>query len=206
MKEIIMATNNAHKLEEVRQILGDEFLVRGLAEIGCHEDIPETADSLEGNALQKARYVHDHYGFDCFADDTGLEVTALEGGPGVYTARFGAMNGYGESHDADANIQCLLDKLEEAEDRSARFRTVVALVQNGEEHLFEGIVEGEILMQKVGEGGFGYDPIFAPIEADGLAFAQMKAEDKNAISHRGRAIIKLVEFLKSNYSLSIARI
>lgn len=200
MKEIIMATNNAHKLEEVRQILGDEFLVRGLAEIGCHEDIPETADSLEGNALQKARYVHDHYGFDCFADDTGLEVTALKGGPGVYTARFGAMNGYGESHDADANIQCLLDKLEEAEDRSARFRTVVALVQNGEEHLFEGIVEGEILMQKVGEGGFGYDPIFAPIEADGLAFAQMKAEDKNAISHRGRAIIKLVEFLKSNYS------
>ena len=195
-----MATNNAHKLEEVRQILGDEFLVRGLAEIGCHEDIPETADSLEGNALQKARYVHDHYGFDCFADDTGLEVTALEGGPGVYTARFGAMNGYGESHDADANIQCLLDKLEEAEDRSARFRTVVALVQNGEEHLFEGIVEGEIRMQKVGEGGFGYDPIFAPIEADGLAFAQMKAEDKNAISHRGRAIIKLVEFLKSNYS------
>lgn len=193
-----MATNNTHKLEEVRQILGDRFLVRGLTEIGCHEDIPETADTLEGNALQKARYVHDHYGVDCFADDTGLEVTALEGGPGVYTARFGAMNGYGKSHDADANIQCLLDKLEEAEDRGARFRTVVALVQNGEEHLFEGIVEGEILMQKVGEGGFGYDPIFAPIEADGLAFAQMSAEDKNAISHRGRAIMKLVEFLKNN--------
>jgi XTP/dITP diphosphohydrolase len=198
MREIIMATNNTHKLEEVRQILGDEFLVRGLAEIGCNEDIPETADTLEGNALQKVRYVHDHYGVDCFADDTGLEVTALEGGPGVYTARFGAMNGYGESHDADANIQCLLDKLEEAEDRSARFRTVVALVQNGEEHLFEGIVEGNILRQKVGEGGFGYDPVFAPIEADGLAFAQMPAEDKNAISHRGRAIMKLVEFLKSN--------
>lgn len=193
-----MATNNTHKLEEVRQILGDEFLVRGLAEIGCNEDIPETADTLEGNALQKARYVHDHYGVDCFADDTGLEVTALKGGPGVYTARFGAMNGYGESHDADANIQCLLDKLEETEDRSARFRTVVALVQNGEEHLFEGIVEGNILRQKVGEGGFGYDPVFAPIEADGLAFAQMPAEDKNAISHRGRAIMKLVEFLKSN--------
>lgn len=198
MREIIMATNNTHKLEEVRQILGDEFLVRGLAEIGCNEDIPETADTLEGNALQKARYVHDHYGVDCFADDTGLEVTALKGGPGVYTARFGAMNGYGESHDADANIQCLLDKLEETEDRSARFRTVVALVQNGEEHLFEGIVEGNILRQKVGEGGFGYDPVFAPIEADGLAFAQMPAEDKNAISHRGRAIMKLVEFLKSN--------
>jgi XTP/dITP diphosphohydrolase len=195
-----MATNNAHKLEEVRQILGNEFLVKGLAEIGCHEDIPETSDTLEGNALQKARYVHDHYGVDCFADDTGLEVTALEGAPGVYTARFGAMNGYGESHDADANIQCLLDKLEEAEDRGARFRTVVALVKNGEEHLFEGIVEGEILTQKVGEGGFGYDPVFAPIEANGLAFAQMAAKEKNAISHRGRAITKLVEFLKNNKS------
>lgn len=193
-----MATNNAHKLEEVRQILGDGFLVKGLAEIGCHEDIPETADTLEGNALQKALYVHDHYGVDCFADDTGLEVTALEGAPGVFTARFGAMNGYGESHDAEANIQCLLDKLEEAEDRTARFRTVVALVQNGEEHLFEGIVEGEILMQKVGEGGFGYDPVFAPLEGNGLAFAQMSAEDKNAISHRGRAIASLVEFLKNN--------
>ena len=198
MRELVMATNNAHKLEEVRQILGNEFLVKGLAEIGCHEDIPETSDTLEGNALQKARYVHDHYGVDCFADDTGLEVMALEGAPGVYTARFGAMNGYGESHDADANIQCLLDKLEEAEDRSARFRTVVALVKNGEEHLFEGIVEGEILTQKVGEGGFGYDPVFAPIEANGLAFAQMAAEEKNAISHRGRAITKLVEFLKNN--------
>lgn len=198
MREIIMATNNAHKLEEVRQILGDEFLVRGLAEIGCHEDIPETADTLEGNALQKARYVHDHYGVDCFADDTGLEVAVLGGAPGVYTARFGAMNGYGESHNADANIQCLLDKLEEAEDRSARFRTVVALVQNGEEHLFEGIVEGEILLQKVGEGGFGYDPVFAPLEGNGLAFAQMSAEAKNAISHRGRAIMNLVEFLKNN--------
>ena len=198
MREIIMATNNAHKLEEVRQILGNKFLVKGLAEIGCHEDIPETADTLEGNALQKARYVHEHYGVDCFADDTGLEVSALQGAPGVFTARFGAMNGYGESHDADANIQCLLDKLEEAEDRTARFRTVVALVQNGEEHLFEGIVEGKILTQKVGEGGFGYDPVFAPSEGKGLAFAQMSAENKNAISHRGRAISKLVEFLKSN--------
>jgi len=197
MKEIIMATNNAHKLEEVRQILGDEFLVKGLADIGCHEDIPETADTLEGNAQQKVRYVHEHYGVDCFADDTGLEVTALEGAPGVYTARFGAMNGYGESHDAKANIQCLLDKLEEAEDRSARFRTVVALIMNGEEHLFEGIVEGEILTQEVGEGGFGYDPVFAPLEGNGLAFAQMTAEEKNAISHRGRAITKLVEFLKN---------
>ena len=169
MKEIIMATNNAHKLEEVRQILGNAYHVKGLAEIGCHEDIPETADTLEGNALQKVRYVHEHYGVDCFADDTGLEVSALNGAPGVYTARFGAMNGYGESHDANANIRCLLDKLQDATDRSARFRTVVALVQDGKEHLFEGIVEGEILQQKAGQGGFGYDPVFAPKEGNGLA-------------------------------------
>lgn len=197
-----MATNNAHKLEEVRQILGEGFTVKGLRDIGCTEDIPETADTLEGNALQKARYVHEHYGVDCFADDTGLEVDALDGAPGVFTARFGAMNGYGESHDAEANIQCLLDKLEEAETRTARFRTVIALIQHGEEHLFEGIVEGEILPQCAGEGGFGYDPVFAPIEADGLAFAQMSAEAKNAISHRGRATQKLVEHLKSGTSLA----
>ena len=186
MKELIMATNNAHKLEEVRQILGSAFTVKSLNDIGCTEDIPETADTLEGNALQKALYVHEHYGVDCFADDTGLEVDALNGAPGVYTARFGAMNGYGESHDADANIQCLLDKLEEAETRKARFRTVIALVQGG---------KGKILQQRVGNGGFGYDPIFAPVEANGLAFAQMSAEAKNAISHRGRATKKLVEYL-----------
>ena len=159
------------------------------------EDIPETADTLEGNALQKARYVHEHYGVNCFADDTGLEVDALNGAPGVYTARYGAMNGYGESHDVDANIRCLLDKLKEAETRKARFRTVIALVEGGRETLFEGIVEGNILSQRVGEGGFGYDPVFAPIEANGLAFAQMSAEAKNAISHRGRAIMKLAEHL-----------
>ena len=196
--KLVFATNNKHKLSEIRAILGEQVEILSLEDINCHADIPETADTLEGNALQKVRYVHEHYGVDCFADDTGLEVTALEGAPGVYTARFGAMNGYGESHDAKANIQCLLDKLEEAEDRSARFRTVVALVMNGEEHLFEGIVEGEILMQEVGEGGFGYDPVFAPIEGNGLAFAQMAAEEKNAISHRGRAIAKLFEFLKNN--------
>lgn len=192
-----MATNNAHKLEEVRQILGGAFCVRGLSDIGCTEDIPETADTLEGNALQKARYVHEHYGVDCFADDTGLEVDALGGAPGVFTARFGAMNGYGESHDADANILCLLDKLEGAETRKARFRTIVALIEKGEEKLFEGIVEGEILHQCKGDGGFGYDPVFAPTEAGGLSFAQMSAEAKNAISHRGRAIMKLVEYLKT---------
>lgn len=193
--ELIMATNNAHKLEEVRQILGSAFTVKGLNDIGCIEDIPETADTLEGNALQKALYVHEHYGVDCFADDTGLEVDALGGAPGVYTARFGALNGYGESHDSNANIQCLLDKLEETETRTARFRTVIALVQGSKEMLFEGIVEGEILPQPVGEGGFGYDPVFAPIEADGLAFAQMSTEAKNAISHRGRATKKLADYL-----------
>lgn len=200
--ELIMATNNAHKLEEVRQILGEAFTVKGLSDIGCMEDIPETADTLEGNALQKARYIHEHYGVDCFADDTGLEVDALDGAPGVYTARFGALNGYGDSHDADANIRCLLDKLKDAETRRSRFRTVIALVKGQgaegkglEEKLFEGIVEGEILQQRVGEGGFGYDPIFAPTEADGLAFAQMTAEAKNAISHRGRATKKLAEYL-----------
>ena len=163
-RELVMATNNAHKLEEVRQILGCDFSVKGLNDIGCTEDIPETADTLEGNALQKARYVHEHYGVDCFADDTGLEVDALGGAPGVFTARFGAMNGYGESHDADANIRCLLDKLEGAATRAARFRTVIALVQGGKEHLFEGIVEGTILLQRAGKEGFGYDPVFAPIE------------------------------------------
>jgi len=194
-RELVMATNNAHKLEEVRQILGCDFSVKGLNDIGCTEDIPETADTLEGNALQKARYVHEHYGVDCFADDTGLEVEALGGAPGVFTARFGAMNGYGESHDAYANIRCLLDKLEGAATRAARFRTVIALVQGSKEHLFEGIVEGTILLQRAGKEGFGYDPVFAPIEADGLAFAQMSAEAKNAISHRGRATKKLAEYL-----------
>ena len=194
MKELIMATNNAHRLQEVRQILGERFLVKGLAEIGCHEDIPETASTLEGNALQKARYVHDHYGLDCFADDTGLEVEALDGAPGVFTARFGQMNGYGESHDAEANIHCLLDKLQHSENRHARFRTAIALVMDGQEHLFEGIVEGEILRQKSGCEGFGYDPVFAP-EGRGVSFAEMPAHEKNAISHRGRAIEALVRFL-----------
>ncbi|MBP3711303.1 MAG: RdgB/HAM1 family non-canonical purine NTP pyrophosphatase [Bacteroidaceae bacterium] len=194
-RQLVMATNNAHKLEEVRQILGSPFSVKGLSDIGCTEDIPETADTLEGNALQKAWYVHEHYGVDCFADDTGLEVDALGGAPGVYTARFGAMNGYGESHDADANIRCLLDKLENADSRKARFRTVIALVQGDKETLFEGIVEGKILTERAGEGGFGYDPVFAPTEAGGLAFAQMSAEAKNSISHRGRATKKLAEYL-----------
>ncbi|MBR1789329.1 MAG: non-canonical purine NTP diphosphatase [Bacteroidaceae bacterium] len=194
MKQLIMATNNEHKLREIRQMLAGSYEVLGLRDIGCHDDIPETADTLEGNALQKAQYVHNHYGVDCFADDTGLEVEALGGEPGIFTARFGQMNGYGESHDAEANIHCLLDKLKDSDNRRARFRTAIALIENGEEHLFEGIVEGEILREKTGSDGFGYDPIFAPVET-GLSFAQMGPEEKNHISHRGRAIRKLVRHL-----------
>jgi len=194
MKELIMATNNPHKLSEVRQILGEKFTVRSMEEIGCHDDIPETAGTLEGNAMQKARYVHEHFGVDCFADDTGLEVEALDGVPGVFTARFGEMNGYGESHDPDANIRCLLDKLKDKENRKARFRTAIVLIMNGEEHLFEGIVEGEIRKKKSGGEGFGYDPIFEP-EGCGQTFAEMGPAEKNSVSHRARAIKKLAEYL-----------
>lgn len=194
METLIMATNNEHKLREIRQILGDKYEVKGLKEIGCLEAIPETSDTLEGNALQKARYVYEHYGLNCFADDTGLEVEALGGAPGIYTARYGSMNGYGDSHDSDANIACLLDRLQGATTRKARFRTVIALLQGGKEHLFEGIVEGEILTERRGQDGFGYDPIFAPVET-GITFAEMGPAEKNRISHRGRATQKLVAFL-----------
>lgn len=198
-KLLIMATNNEHKLKEVRQILDyKDILIKGLEEVGCYDDIPETADTLEGNALLKARYMYSHYGVDCFADDTGLEVEALDGQPGVFTARFGQMNGYGNSHDANANMQCLLDKLKGKENRKARFRTVIALVCEGKEYIFEGIVEGEILTEKSGQEGFGYDPIFSP-EGKGISFAEMSAEEKNQISHRGRAVEKLIAWLKKEY-------
>ena len=193
--KIVFATNNAHKLQEVRQILGDRFEVVGLADIGCTEDIPETAETLEGNALQKARYVKEHYGLDCFADDTGLEVAALGGAPGVHTARYAELFGNGITHDSDANMNLLLQKLEKKADRSARFRTVISLIYKGEEHLFEGICEGTILSERHGTEGFGYDPVFQPKGYD-RCFAQMKAEEKNAISHRGRATQKLVEWLR----------
>ena len=194
-----MATNNEHKLKEVRQILDHkDILIKGLEEVGCYDDIPETADTLEGNALLKARYMYSHYGVDCFADDTGLEVEALDGQPGVFTARFGQMNGYGNSHDADANMQCLLDKLQGKENRKARFRTVIALVCEGKEYIFEGIVEGEILTERSGQEGFGYDPIFSP-EGKGISFAEMSAKEKNQISHRGRAVEKLIAWLKKEY-------
>ena len=189
--QIVFATNNAHKLSEIRQILGHKIEVLSLSDIGCHDDIPETGTTLEANALQKARYIRDKYGYDCFADDTGLEVDALGGEPGIYSARYAG----GEGHDSEANMQKLLQKLDGEANRAARFRTVIALVQGSKEQLFEGIVEGTILLQRAGKEGFGYDPVFAPLEADGLAFAQMSAEAKNAISHRGRATKKLAEYL-----------
>ena len=197
MKKIIFATNNAHKLSEIREILGCEFEIVSLAELGCHDDIPETSPTLEGNALQKAHYVSDRFGVDCFADDTGLEVEALAGGPGIYTARFGTMNGYGDSHDAEANTRCLLDKLNGKDNRKAQFRTAIALIMDGKEHLFEGIVKGEIATEKRGDKGFGYDPVFIP-ENYGQTFAEMGVEQKNLISHRARAVKKLAEFLKEN--------
>lgn len=188
--ELVFATNNAHKLEEVRQILGDRFTVHSLKEIGCTEDIPETGDTFQDNALQKARYVKEHYGYDCFADDTGLEVKALNGAPGVHSAR------YAGDHDSEANMTKLLQELEKKSDRSAQFRTVVALILNGQEVLFEGIVTGQIAKERhYGDGGFGYDPIFVP---DGYTetFSQMSSQGKNLISHRGRAVRKLADYLK----------
>ncbi len=187
--KLVFATNNSHKLEEVRQILGDRFEVLSLNDIGCHEDIPETGDTFQDNALQKARYVKEHYGYDCFADDTGLEVKALNGAPGVHSAR------YAGDHDSEANMTKLLGELEKKSDRSAQFRTVIALLLNGQELLFEGIVTGKIGTERHGDGGFGYDPIFIP---DGYTqtFSEMGAESKNLISHRGRAVRKLAEYLK----------
>lgn len=199
--QLVFATNNAHKLSEVRAILtslphadgGIEVL--SLNDIGCHEDIPEDAGTLEGNALQKARYVKEHYGYDCFADDTGLEVTALHGAPGVYSARYASLaDPAAASHDSEANMRLLLKNMEGAADRTAQFRTVIALTYKGEEHLFEGIVKGVITTERHGADGFGYDPVFAPEEAEGRTFAQMTAEEKNSISHRGRATKKLAEF------------
>ncbi|MGN1172781.1 MAG: non-canonical purine NTP diphosphatase [Muribaculaceae bacterium] len=189
--KIVFATNNAHKLEEIRRIVGDSLAILSLSDIGCDVDIPENEDTLEGNAMAKARYVKEHYGYDCFADDTGLEVEALGGAPGVHSARYAP----GTSHDSQANMARLLQDMNGEENRRARFRTVIALIQGSEETMVEGIVEGEILTEQQGESGFGYDPIFRPIESD-LTFAQMSADEKNAISHRGRATAKLLKILK----------
>lgn len=187
---LVFATNNPHKLEEIRAILGDSIPIVSLREIGCNEDIDETAPTLEGNALLKARYVYHKYKRDCFADDTGLEVEALGGEPGVYSARYAG----GEGHDSEANMRKLLQKLSGIKERHAQFRTVIALIWKGEEYLFEGKVEGTILEEKRGEGGFGYDPLFVP-DGSEQTFAQLTSKAKNEMSHRARAIQKLVQFL-----------
>lgn len=191
--KIVFATNNKHKLEEIKDILGKDFEIVSLAEIGCHEDIPETGLTLEENARQKSTYIVEHYNHDCFADDTGLEVDALNGEPGVHSARYAE----GTDHDSEANMRKLLSKMANVKDRTARFRTVISLIINGVEHQFEGRVEGRIATEKHGKEGFGYDPIFIP-EGYDKSFAELGEEVKNQISHRARAVKKLAEYLSSS--------
>lgn len=188
-REIVFATNNAHKLREVKEILGDGYRLVTLRERGVTEDIPEEEPTIEGNALQKARYVYARTGADCFADDTGLEVEALAGAPGVHSARYAT-----HGHDFEANVRLLLDNLRGVYDRRARFRTVIALILDGREYIFEGTVNGVITESPSGEEGFGYDPVFVPDGYD-ETFAQMSAELKNRISHRAAAVRKLAEFM-----------
>lgn len=189
-RKLVFATNNAHKLSEICAIIGDKFEILSLNDIECFADIPETADTLEGNALQKAEYVYNNYGLDCFADDTGLEVDALGGRPGVHTARYA----FPDRYDPEANTEKLLQELDGKENRRARFRTAIAYIRGGEKYLFEGVVEGEISTEKRGDKGFGYDPIFIP-ENTGKTFAELGVEVKNQISHRARAVAKLCEYL-----------
>ena len=197
--KIVFATNNQHKLQEIREILGDQFEILSLADIGCHEDIPETGNTLEANAHQKAEYVFDHYHIDCFADDTGLEVDALGGAPGVHSARYAE----GTDHNSEANMAKLLRELGDNDNRKARFRTVISLIQMeggnpvcSREYQFEGVVEGRIDREKHGSEGFGYDPVFIP-EGYDKSFAELGEEIKNQISHRARAGKKLAEWLKT---------
>lgn len=190
MRKLVFATNNAHKLEEIRTILGDKVEVLSLKDIQCDVDIPETADTLEGNAVLKAEYIYRHYGLDCFADDTGLEVEALNGAPGVYSARYAG----GEGHDSEANMRKLLAEMEGKTNRKAQFRTAICLIEGGAEHLFEGVVKGEIIEEKRGASGFGYDPVFMP-EGYTETFAEMGSEEKNRISHRARAVQALCAYL-----------
>lgn len=187
--KLVFATNNPNKLKEIQHKLGNEIELLGLNDIGCNEDIPETAPTLEGNALQKAMYVYEKFGYDCFADDTGLEIDALGGEPGVYSARYA-----GEAKDAQANMAKVLEKLNGEGNRAARFRTVIALVVGGKKTLMDGEVKGVILTEKRGSEGFGYDPIFQP-EGYELSFAEMDLTEKNKISHRARAVEKLVALL-----------
>ena len=189
-KKLVFATNNAHKLKEIRAILGNSIEILSLTDIHCHADIPETADTLEGNARQKSRYVYEHYGLDCFADDTGLEVESLGGAPGVYSARYAD----GQGHDSQANMNKLLKEMEEKNNRKAQFRTIISLIEKGEERQFEGIVKGQITKEKRGESGFGYDPIFQPDGYD-TTFAELGSDIKNRISHRARAVAALCDYL-----------
>lgn len=200
--KIVFATNNQHKLQEIRDILGSEFEIVSLKDIGCDVDIPETGNTLEENAMQKAQYVYDHYNLSCFADDTGLEVEALNGEPGVHSARYAE----GTDHDSEANMTKLLRNLEGKDNRKARFRTVIALIQKQDVcpcgctsikkvNRFEGIVDGSIATEKHGSAGFGYDPIFVP-EGYDKSFAELGESIKNGISHRARAVAKLAEYLK----------
>ena len=190
--KFVFATNNAHKLEEVTAILGKRIELLSLKDIHCHTDIPETADTLEGNALLKAQYIYENYQMDCFADDTGLEVEALNGAPGVYSARYAG----GEGHDAQANMLKLLHELDGKENRKAQFRTAISLILDGKEYLFEGVIKGEIIKEKRGDSGFGYDPVFMP-EGYDRTFAELGNDIKNQISHRALAVQKLCEFLQS---------
>ena len=190
MKKLVFASNNAHKLEEVRALFSGRLEVVSLADIGCHEEIPETADTLEGNALIKARHVWERYGLYCFADDTGLEVEALDGAPGVYSARFA-----GEHATFEENVALLLERLKGVPaPRRACFRTVIALIDEYGTHFFEGAVNGEITLEPSGDHGFGYDPIFRP-EGCPKTFAELSSEEKNAMSHRGRAVQRLARYL-----------
>ena len=190
MKTIVFATNNQYKLEEVSAIVSGGINIVSLSDIGCHDDIPETADTLEGNAMQKAKYVKERFGYDCFADDTGLEVEVLNGEPGVRSARYA-----GDAHDSNANMDKLLNALEGRQNRKARFRTVIALIINGNEEYFEGIINGHIIDKKRGNTGFGYDPVFMPDGYD-ETFAELGADIKNKISHRALATLKFAEWLK----------
>ncbi|MBR3627117.1 MAG: non-canonical purine NTP diphosphatase [Bacteroidaceae bacterium] len=189
MKKIVFATNNAHKLQEVSEILEDKIQIMNLKDIHCEEEIPETSDTIEGNAYQKANYIYEHYHVDCFADDTGLEVEALNGAPGVYSARYA-----GPQHNSKDNIRKLLTDMQDIENRNAQFRTAIVLILDGKMHLFEGTIKGTIIRSERGSGGFGYDSVFVP---DGFkkTFAELGEEIKNKISHRAIATKKLVKFL-----------
>ena len=191
-RKLVFATNNAHKLEEVAAILGDQVALLSLNDNGCQADIPATAETLEGNALLKSSYIYKNYHLDCFADDTGLEVETLNGAPGVYSARYAG----GEGHDAQANMLKLLHELDGKENRKAQFRTAISLILDGKEYLFEGVIKGEIIKEKRGDSGFGYDPVFMP-EGYDRTFAELGNDIKNQISHRALAVQKLCEFLQS---------